>query len=67
VLALGSDARKVNISAPDVQNLASLASKATTIKSLTLDSIRGPFGDELHTFLEEATGRSSSMLCRPPR
>ncbi|GJJ77108.1 hypothetical protein EMPS_09467 [Entomortierella parvispora] len=64
MLDLGSDSKRVTISAPNVYNLTPLVERATRFKSVTLNGLRGPFSARLQSFMEEATGLEE--LCALP-
>jgi len=55
MLALGTETKRVAIFARTVSSFAPLVERAATLRSLTLDGIRGSFGSELQLFLERAT------------
>ncbi|GJJ77727.1 hypothetical protein EMPS_10086 [Entomortierella parvispora] len=64
MLALGTETKRVAISAPIVRSFAPVLKRAASFKSLTLDGVLGSFSSQLQLFLERATALEE--LCALP-
>ncbi|GJJ70929.1 hypothetical protein EMPS_03279 [Entomortierella parvispora] len=64
MLALGTETKRVTISAPIVRSFAPIANRAASFKSLTLRGVLSLFSSELQRFLENAT--TLEKLCALP-